>query len=175
MTPMPSRIGRLGMVLAVLALAGLAPSRGSAQPIEHPKLTLSIGTFIISYLPLPVAEAKGFFKAQGLDVTIQNFGASGAKALQSLIGGSSDVVVGFYEGDPQQGGTLLGTAMTTKILYPAEAQEVVLELPEIPASFMDGSQPLVIVVDDGMPDHPWHECRTDNNTVTIGPACKAIG
>ena len=37
------------------------------------------------------------FKAQGLDVTIQNFGASGAKALQSLIGGSSDVVVGFYD------------------------------------------------------------------------------
>ena len=71
--------------------------RANAQAVEHPKLTLSIGTFIISYLPLPVADAKGFFKAQGLDVTIQNFGAGGAKALQSLIGGSSDVVVGFYD------------------------------------------------------------------------------
>jgi NitT/TauT family transport system substrate-binding protein len=65
--------------------------------VEHPKLTLSIGTFIISYLPLPVADAKGFFKRHGLEVTIQNFGAGGAKALQSLIGGSSDVVVGFYD------------------------------------------------------------------------------
>jgi NitT/TauT family transport system substrate-binding protein len=82
---------------ALLALAALMPARGNAQAIEHPKLTLSIGTFIISYLPLPVADAKGLFKAQGLDVTIQNFGASGAKALQSLIGGSSDVVVGFYD------------------------------------------------------------------------------
>ena len=83
--------------LAVLALAALMPVRGHAQAVEQPKLTLSIGTFIISYLPLPVAEAKGFFKKQGLDVTIQNFGAGGAKALQSLIGGSSDVVVGFYD------------------------------------------------------------------------------
>jgi len=82
---------------ALTMTALLAPSPVRAQAIEQPKLTLSIGTFIISYLPLPVAEAKGFFKAQGLDVTIQNFGASGAKALQSLIGGSSDVVVGFYD------------------------------------------------------------------------------
>jgi NitT/TauT family transport system substrate-binding protein len=82
------------VAIAALLLSAL-PAR--AQVIEHPKLTLSIGTFIISYLPLPVADAKGFFKRQGLDVTIQNFGAGGAKALQSLIGGSSDVVVGFYD------------------------------------------------------------------------------
>jgi len=87
----PMRAVSVALMLVALA----APAR--AQPIEHPKLTLSIGTFIIAYLPLPVAEAKGFFKRQGLDVTIQNFGAGGAKALQSLIGGSSDVVVGFYD------------------------------------------------------------------------------
>jgi len=34
------------------------------------QLTLSIGTFIISYLPLPVAESKGLFRNQGLDVTV---------------------------------------------------------------------------------------------------------
>jgi NitT/TauT family transport system substrate-binding protein len=89
--------GWLCRACVALAIIALAPVRAGAQPIEHPKLTLSIGTFIISYLPLPVAEAKGLFKNQGLDVTVQNFGASGAKALQSLIGGSSDVVVGFYD------------------------------------------------------------------------------
>src|ERR1700737_4008991 len=87
-------LGHAGIALAVIVLAS---ARDGAQQIEHPKLTLSIGTFIISYLPLPVADSKGFFKNQGLDVTVQNFGASGAKALQSLIGGSSDVVVGFYD------------------------------------------------------------------------------
>ena len=89
--------GWLCRACVALAIIAFAPVRAGAQPIEHPKLTLSIGTFIISYLPLPVAEAKGLFKNQGLDVTVQNFGASGAKALQSLIGGSSDVVVGFYD------------------------------------------------------------------------------
>jgi hypothetical protein len=85
------------------------------------------------------------------------------------------VPVGFYEGDPNQGGALLGTATTTKVLYPAEAQELVLELPQLPPSFVDGSKPLVLVVDDGMPEHPWHECRTDNNTATLEPACKPVG
>jgi NitT/TauT family transport system substrate-binding protein len=94
---MTRSIRRSAAATVALALATLAPLRADAQAVEHPKLTLSIGTFIISYLPLPVADAKGFFKAQGLDVTIQNFGAGGAKALQSLIGGSSDVVVGFYD------------------------------------------------------------------------------
>jgi len=27
-----------------------------------------------------------------------------------------------------------------------------------------GTTPVYAVVDDGMPAHPWHECRTDNNT-----------
>ncbi|MBL9103230.1 MAG: hypothetical protein JNL82_19955 [Myxococcales bacterium] len=85
------------------------------------------------------------------------------------------VNVGFYEGDPAQGGAKIGSGVTTKILYPAESQEVLLELPQIPQAFVDGTQPLVVVVDDGMPDHPWQECRTDNNKTVGDPACKVIG
>ncbi|MBK7828433.1 VCBS repeat-containing protein [Nannocystis sp.] len=85
------------------------------------------------------------------------------------------VVVGFYEGDPDQGGTLLGTGATTKPLYPAEGQDVVLELQVLPAGFVDGSQPLVLIVDDGDVPHSWVECRTDNNRTVLAPACKAIG
>ena len=48
------------------------------------------------YLPLTLAERLGYFKEQGLDVTITDFGG-GAKSLQSLIGGSADVVTGAYE------------------------------------------------------------------------------
>jgi hypothetical protein len=87
----------------------------------------------------------------------------------------SGVTVSFYEGDPTQGGALLGTAVTTKILYPAEGQEVLLQLAELPASFVDGSKPLVIVVDDGSAAHSWTECRTDNNSTSLAPACKATG
>ena len=42
------------------------------------------------------AERLGYFKDEGLNVTITDFGG-GAKALQSLIGGSADVVTGAYE------------------------------------------------------------------------------
>ena len=43
------------------------------------------------------------------------------------------VVVGFYENDPGAGGTLLGTAETTRTLYPAETELVSMPLPTPPA------------------------------------------
>ena len=85
------------------------------------------------------------------------------------------VVVGFYEGDPDQGGTLLGKGETTKILYPAEAQDVLLDLPVLPPGLQDGSKPLVLIVDDSGEPHTWTECRTDNNKTSLDPACKTIG
>lgn len=84
---------------ALLALAGAlaltAPA--SAQQAEKPSLTLGVGGKpLLYYLPLTVAERKGFFKDEGLDVTINDFGG-GAKSLQALIGGSIDAVAGAYE------------------------------------------------------------------------------
>ena len=48
------------------------------------------------YLPLTLAERLGYFKEQGLNVTINDF-RGGAQSLQSLVGGSVDVVTGAYE------------------------------------------------------------------------------
>jgi NitT/TauT family transport system substrate-binding protein len=48
------------------------------------------------YLPTTLAQELGYYKAEGLDVELQDH-AGGAKALQSLVGGSSDVVSGFYD------------------------------------------------------------------------------
>ena len=73
------------------------------------------------------------------------------------------VAVGFYAGDPAAGGTLLGSGVTTKALYPAESEDVVLPLTSPPAGVQDGTTPIYAVVDDGSPPHAWHECRTDNN------------
>jgi NitT/TauT family transport system substrate-binding protein len=67
-----------------------------AQPVEKPNVSLSIGAFVINYLPLPVAQSQGFFKEEGLNVTLQDFHAGGNRALQALIGGSTDVVLGIY-------------------------------------------------------------------------------
>jgi NitT/TauT family transport system substrate-binding protein len=88
--------------LATAGSAGLAAALpGSAlaqQPApEKPKVLIGVGGKpLLYYLPLTVAERRGFFKDQGLEVEINDFGG-GAKSLQSLIGGSVDVVTGAYE------------------------------------------------------------------------------
>ena len=85
-------------LLATGLLSGLVPLRaGHAQAIEKRDVSVSIGSWIIQYLPLPVAVAQGYFKDEGLDVTVNNFDAGGSKALQALLGGSTDMVVGFYD------------------------------------------------------------------------------
>jgi NitT/TauT family transport system substrate-binding protein len=80
------------------ALAASAGARAFAQDKpEKNKVTLGVGGKpLLYYLPLTIAERKGFFKEEGLDVEINDFGG-GAKSLQALIGGSVDVVTGAYE------------------------------------------------------------------------------
>ena len=78
-----------------LCLAFAAPA--NAQPVEKPNLVLGVGgKGLLYYLPLTLAEQLGYFKEQGLNVTINDF-AGGAQSLQSLVGGSVDVVAGAYE------------------------------------------------------------------------------
>ena len=68
-----------------------------AQALEKPKLTIAVGgKNLFYYLPLTIAEQLGYFKAEGLDVTIVDF-AGGSRALQAVVGGSADVVSGAFE------------------------------------------------------------------------------
>src|SRR6185295_12693087 len=48
------------------------------------------------FLPLTIAERLNLFEKEGLTVEIANL-QGGARALQSLVGGSADVVCGSYE------------------------------------------------------------------------------
>src|SRR5207245_4371116 len=48
------------------------------------------------YLPTTLAQELGLYGEEGIDAELQDF-AGGAKALQALIGGSADVVSGFYD------------------------------------------------------------------------------
>ena len=93
---MTTRRTVLGAALAGAAAFHLvAPAR--AAELEQTSITLGVGGKpLLYYLPLTIAEQKGFFKEEGLDVTINDFGG-GAKSLQALIGGSVDVVAGAYE------------------------------------------------------------------------------
>lgn len=89
---------RLAATLALgITLASGAFAQAPQPAPEKKSLTLGVGGKpLLYYLPLTVAERKGFFKDEGLSVEINDLGG-GAKALQSLIGGSVDVVTGAYE------------------------------------------------------------------------------
>jgi NitT/TauT family transport system substrate-binding protein len=79
-----------------LAALPFAPA-AMAQAPERSKVTLGVGgKNLLYYLPLTIAERRGFFREYGLDVAINDF-AGGARSLQALVGGSVDVVAGAYE------------------------------------------------------------------------------
>lgn len=82
--------------LALTVAAAMAPAFGGGA-FAQTKSTLGVGgKSLLYYLPLTVAERKGFFKEFGLDLEINDF-AGGAKSLQALVGGSVDLVAGAYE------------------------------------------------------------------------------
>ena len=79
--------------LLVLCYAG-APQ---AAPLEKPHLTLAVGgKGLFYYLPLTIAERRGYFKDAGLELDIVDF-PGGAKSLQAVVGGSADFAAGSFE------------------------------------------------------------------------------
>jgi NitT/TauT family transport system substrate-binding protein len=86
----------LTAVLLVAALAAPALSQGAAAP-EKPRVVLAVGgAEALVYLPVNVAWRLDYFRQAGLQVDLQNF-AGGGQALRALVGGSADMVSGFYD------------------------------------------------------------------------------
>jgi len=81
----------------VVALALLIQSASAQDRPEMSKLRLAVGgKSAIFYLPLSVTERLGYFKDAGLDIEIADV-QSGARALQSLVGGSAEIGVGTFD------------------------------------------------------------------------------
>ena len=82
-----------GVALVLSALAGAA----LAQAPDKKQVTLAVGgKGLLYYLPLTITERLGYFKDEGLEMTINDF-RGGAESLKSLVGGSVEVVTGAYE------------------------------------------------------------------------------
>src|SRR6266508_3718713 len=80
-----------------LALTVAAHSQALGPALEKKQVSLGVGgKTALYYLPLTICERLGYFKEQGLNVTINDF-RGGAQSLQALVGGSVDVVTGAYE------------------------------------------------------------------------------
>jgi NitT/TauT family transport system substrate-binding protein len=80
-------------------LAGLALLNASAAPLKPEKPAVKIGLAVeaTTYLPLYLAESKGFFKEEGLDVKLFTFKGD-AGAIQALAGNSVDINVSSLTG-----------------------------------------------------------------------------
>ena len=113
--------------------AGLFSGGGDRRRagLEKSKLSIGVGGKpLIYYLPLTIAERKGYFKQEGLDVEILDF-PGGAKALQALLGGSVDVVSGAYEHTISQ--QAKGQAIEALVLE-GQYAGIVLALPKAKAA-----------------------------------------
>ena len=86
------------MVAACATVVASLPvaTHAQAKP-EKPKVSIAVGGKpAFYYIALTIAERKGYFKDEGLEVEISDF-AGGSKALQAVVGGSADVVSGAWE------------------------------------------------------------------------------
>ncbi|MBK5290077.1 MAG: ABC transporter substrate-binding protein [Acidobacteriia bacterium] len=76
-----------------MLLAGCSPGRVQ----QGPRVRIAVGGQAqLVYLPLTLAERLGYFRDEGIEVTLFDF-PGGAKALEAMLGGSADVVCGFYD------------------------------------------------------------------------------
>jgi NitT/TauT family transport system substrate-binding protein len=75
------------------SLAALALASGAALA----KITIAIGgAGCLCYLPTVLAEQLGEYKKAGVEIELVNF-KGGSQALTAVIGGSADVVSGYYD------------------------------------------------------------------------------
>jgi len=85
----------LAAVFAVAAVPYTGMAAGSVPELGTVRIAVG-GKASLYYLPLTIAQQRGYFRDEGLNVEIDDF-AGGSKALQSVIGGSADVVSGAFE------------------------------------------------------------------------------
>ncbi|MFB9159969.1 ABC transporter substrate-binding protein [Chromobacterium violaceum] len=72
-------------------------SAQAAPALEKKEISIAVGGLgTLYYLPLVIAEQRGYFRDQGLKVSIADL-PGGAKALQALVGGSADFAAGSFE------------------------------------------------------------------------------
>lgn len=91
-------LGALALLL-VAACGGTSSSQPAAASAAPEKTSIKMGIggqAQIIYLPATLADQLGYYKDQGISVEIDDL-KGGADALKALLGGSVDMVTGFYE------------------------------------------------------------------------------
>jgi NitT/TauT family transport system substrate-binding protein len=88
---MPSR----RTLIATTAASALLPRFAIGQSRTRVRIAGG-GIALYGYMPFLVAQGQNLFAKHGIDAEISQF-PGGARAMQALLGGSADVVCGYYE------------------------------------------------------------------------------
>ncbi|SDH83800.1 NitT/TauT family transport system substrate-binding protein [Paracoccus denitrificans] len=80
----------LRTILAAALVAGATPAAA-----ETVKIAIG-GASCVCYMPVVLAEQLGLYEKHGVDVELVDF-KGGSAALKAVVGGSADVVSGYYE------------------------------------------------------------------------------
>ena len=104
---------RTKLLALAFALAAALPAQ--AQDKKTVTIAVSGPPAQLYFLPVVLAKQLGYFDQAGVNVELQHFNA-GSKALESVVGGSADIVAGAYEntvrmqakGQPMQSIVLFG-------------------------------------------------------------------
>lgn len=91
-----TRAKLLVFVCAVSFVPGGSACTRTPRPAgSHVRLAIG-GQNQMVYLPTTLARELGYYREEGIDVELQDH-TGGSKALEALLGGSADVVSGFYD------------------------------------------------------------------------------
>ena len=81
----------------ILLATLLLTSCGSPAPSGRASVRIAVGgASLLIYLPATLAQELGFAREEKLDLQLTDF-QGGSKALEAMLGGSADVVCGFYD------------------------------------------------------------------------------
>jgi len=81
--------------VSCVLIGGSSCRQATDSGLRHVRLAVG-GQNQMVYLPTTLAQELGFYREEGIEAELQDF-AGGAKALQAAVGGSADVVSGFYD------------------------------------------------------------------------------
>src|SRR3954471_24580897 len=112
-------VGKAAAIILSAVIVAFASQTARAQALEKNKVNIATASLGLPYLPLIIAQERRFLADEGLQVEIAAF-AGGSKALQSLMGGSSDVASGAYSNTltmPAKGQRLKN--FVVQVRYPA--------------------------------------------------------
>lgn len=96
LAPFTGMVERWRLLHTLALLAVLVSACGCRESSRQVRMVVAGSPSTIVYVPHVLAQQLGLYERQGLQISVDNV-AGGSKGLQALLGGSADVVAGYFD------------------------------------------------------------------------------